>query len=287
MARTAAACSTPASGEAAAGTSVMQAAPRRTVGGQGLRHLRRGAGRGQPFEFSEREMVQALKLAGQQAPGLRGVGVQPAPYVDAVPGRRRPAEGRSGLGDLLFRLGEAASRAEDRQPAVAVPGSPPHGRLFLPADDDRHRRVRRGLDTGRGEPEELTGVIDRLAAGQRAQHVQALVHPAATGGRVDPAVADLAAVFAGHPDAERQPAGRQLADRGEGGGACVSRRIAASTATAAGSSIRSGSPYRTRERRPSSAPAFRIAARSSPFIAAGGCWLSLAGGVVWPHLLPW
>ena len=188
---------------------------RRTERGQVLRHLRRGPGRGQPFEFSEREMVQALELAGQQSPGLRAVGVQPAPHVDAVPGRRRPAEGRRGLGDLLFRLGEAASRAEDRQPAVAVPGGPPHGRLSLPADDDRHRRVRRGLDAGRGEPEELTGVIDGLAAGQRAQHVQALVHPAAAGRRVDPAVSDLAAVFAGHPDAERQPAGRQLADRGE------------------------------------------------------------------------
>ena len=58
-------------------------------------------------------------------------------------------------------------------------------------------------------------MIDRLAAGQRAQHLQALVHPAAAGGRVDPAVGDLAPVFAGHPDAERQPPGRQLADRGE------------------------------------------------------------------------
>jgi hypothetical protein len=53
------------------------------------------------------------------------------------------------------------------------------------------------------------------------------------------------------------------------GGAGVSRRIAASTATAAGSSIRSGSPCRARERRASSAPALRIAARPSASSLAG------------------
>ena len=51
------------------------------------------------------------------------------------------------------------------------------------------------------------------------------------------------------------------------GSAGVSRRIAASTATAAGSSIRSGSPCRVRERRASSAPAWRMAARSAALIA--------------------
>ena len=67
-----------------------------------------------------------------------------------------------------------------------------------------------------------------------------------------------------------------------GGGAGMSRRIAASIATAAGSSIRSGSPCRVRERRASSAPACRMAARSSALILAGGRWSSAA----WPHLLP-
>ena len=72
-----------------------------------------------------------------------------------------------------------------------------------------------------------------------------------------------------------------------GGGAGVSRRIAARIATAAGSSIRSGSPCCVRERRASSAPACRMAARSSALIPAGGCWSSLGGDVVWPHPLPW
>jgi hypothetical protein len=46
-------------------------------------------------------------------------------------------------------------------------------------------------------------------------------------------------------------------------GAGMSRRIAASLATAAGSSIRSGNPCSTRERRASSAPTCRMASRSS------------------------
>ena len=46
------------------------------------------------------------------------------------------------------------------------------------------------------------------------------------------------------------------------GGGRASRKSAASTATAAGSSIRSGKPCSARERRASSAPACRIAARS-------------------------
>ncbi len=68
-----------------------------------------------------------------------------------------------------------------------------------------------------------------------------------------------------------------------GRGAGMSRRIAASIATDAGSSIRSGSPCRVRERRASSAPACRMAARSSALIVAGGRWSS----VVCPHPLPW
>src|SRR5260370_23666957 len=91
---------------------------RRPVGGQGLRHLGRRAGRGQPFEFTEREMVQALELAGQQSSGLCGVGTEPAPHVDAEPGWRGAADGRRGLLDLLFRLGEAAGRAPKRPPAL-------------------------------------------------------------------------------------------------------------------------------------------------------------------------
>ena len=63
------------------------------------------------------------------------------------------------------------------------------------------------------------------------------------------------------------------------GGVGVSRRIVARTATAAGSSIRSGSPCSVRDCRASSAPACRMAARSSALIVAGGRWSS----VVWPH----
>jgi hypothetical protein len=58
-------------------------------------------------------------------------------------------------------------------------------------------------------------VVDGVPAGQRAQHLHALVQAAAPGGRVDPAVADLAAVLAADPGAEHQAAGGQLADRGE------------------------------------------------------------------------
>jgi hypothetical protein len=76
------------------------------------------------------------------------------------------------------------------------------------------------------------------------------------------------------------PSWRVLSLGGEGAG--TSRRIAASIATAAGSSIRSGSPCLARERRASSAPACRMAARSSALIVAGGRWAS----VVWPHPLP-
>ena len=73
------------------------------------------------------------------------------------------------------------------------------------------------------------------------------------------------------------------------GGAGVSRRIAASTATAAGSSMRSGSPCRARERRASSAPAWRMAARSPALIAtvAGRSRSSVLGGFVGHHPLPW
>ena len=67
-----------------------------------------------------------------------------------------------------------------------------------------------------------------------------------------------------------------------GRGAGMSRRIAASIATAAGSSIRSGSPCRVRERRAFSAPACRMAARSSALILVGGRWSSVAR----PHPLP-
>lgn len=70
-----------------------------------------------------------------------------------------------------------------------------------------------------------------------------------------------------------------------GRGAGMSRRIAVSTATAAGSSIRAGSPCRMRDRRASSAPAWRMAARSSALITAGRCSSSVGGGVVWPHRL--
>ncbi len=73
------------------------------------------------------------------------------------------------------------------------------------------------------------------------------------------------------------------------GGAGVWHMIAASTATAAGSSMRSGSPCRARERRAWSAPAWRMAARSAALIArvAGRSRSSVPGGVVGHHPLPW
>ena len=55
------------------------------------------------------------------------------------------------------------------------------------------------------------------------------------------------------------------------GGGRASRKSAASTATAAGSSMRSGKPCSARERRASSAPACRIAARSWSLSRCRGC----------------
>ena len=71
----------------------------------------------------------------------------------------------------------------------------------------------------------------------------------------------------------------QAAGRRAGG----SRSIAASRAAAAGSSMRSGSPWSARERRASAAPAARISSRSCSLsgLARGS---AAAGGVVWPHL---
>ena len=66
------------------------------------------------------------------------------------------------------------------------------------------------------------------------------------------------------------------------GGGRASRKSAASTATAAGSSIRSGKPCSARERRASSAPACRIAARSW---SLSGC-RALSPGVLVPSARP-
>src|ERR1019366_8665227 len=114
------------------------------------------------------------------------------PHVDAVQARNRPSELGRRLGDLLPGLGEPPGRAEDRQPAVAVAGGPPDGRVALPADDDRDRRARRRLEARGGELEELPLVVDGV-----------------------PAVADLAPVLTADPGAEHQAPGGQLADRGE------------------------------------------------------------------------
>jgi hypothetical protein len=63
--------------------------------------------------------------------------------------------------------------------------------------------------------EELPGVIDSLAAGERPHHGQGLVQPPAPGRRVHTAVADLCAVLAANPGAENQAPGRRLADGSE------------------------------------------------------------------------
>ena len=57
----------------------------------------------------------------------------------------------------------------------------------------------------------MTGV----AVGQAAQDLKAFVHPASARLRVDAADLDLVAVLAADPDAEREPAGRELRDRRE------------------------------------------------------------------------
>jgi hypothetical protein len=58
----------------------------------------------------------------------------------------------------------------------------------------------------------------------------------------------------------------------------MSRNIAASLAAAAGSSIRSGNPCSTRERRVSFAPASRMASRShGAMLRAPGNWPNLDG----------
>jgi hypothetical protein len=67
-------------------------------------------------------------------------------------------------------------------------------------------------------------------------------------------------------------------------GAGMSHMSAASLATAAGSSILSGSPCSVRERRASSAPAFRIASRSSSAMA--GCRTEVALSVLVASFVP-
>jgi hypothetical protein len=69
-----------------------------------------------------------------------------------------------------------------------------------------------------------------------------------------------------------------------GRGAGVSRRIAASLATAAGSSIRSGNPCLTRDRLASSAPALRTASRSWSVMA--GCGAGARRSVFVPSFVP-
>ena len=91
------------------------------------------------------------------------------------------------------------------------------------------------------------------------------------------------ALFRVYPDLRQSRGARssQAQDRGRGaepgrgGGAaqCGAARRGAARRGYPGSSIRSGSPCRTRERRASSAPVAPTASRSP----AVGCWLSLAG----------
>jgi len=69
-----------------------------------------------------------------------------------------------------------------------------------------------------------------------------------------------------------------------GRGAGMPCKIAASTATAAGSSIRSGNPCSTRERRASSAPAFLMASRSSSLRV--GCRAGMSRSALVPSSVP-
>ena len=69
-----------------------------------------------------------------------------------------------------------------------------------------------------------------------------------------------------------------------GRGAGMSRRIAASIATAAGSSIRSGNPCSIRERLASCAPASRMASRS--WWLRAGCRAGVARSVLVPSFVP-
>jgi hypothetical protein len=86
-------------------------------------------------------------------------------------------------------------------------------RIGSSSHDQRDRR--RGHDEGVDQREELAVERDRRAAGQAPQDPEALVHPASARLRVDAADLDLVGVLAADPDAECQPAGRELGDRGE------------------------------------------------------------------------
>ena len=65
------------------------------------------------------------------------------------------------------------------------------------------------------EREELAVEGDRRAFAEAAQDLQAFVHPASTRLRVHAADLDLVGVLAADPDAQREPAGCELRERGE------------------------------------------------------------------------
>ena len=116
---------------------------------------------------------------------------------------------------LIAHRGVPAGGDPDPEPAVAEPRGAADRRIRSSAHDERYRRRRRRQDQGVVEREELAVEGDRRAVGQASQDLKAFVHPASTRLRVDAADLDLVAVLAADPDAEREPAGRELRDRRE------------------------------------------------------------------------
>ena len=119
------------------------------------------------------------------------------------------------LGRLFDHRTESAWRHPDSQPAVTEPTGPAHRRVGSASDDDRYRFRRGGKNQRIVKAEELAVEADRRAVGQRAQDLQRLVHATSDGSRVHTTDFELVRILTTNPDAECQPARRQLGDAGE------------------------------------------------------------------------
>ena len=148
--------------------------------------------------------------------GGRDVVVDADPHVEGVEPVRHDATGvRRGDRHRLDRLGVAGGGHPDAEPAVAEPAGPPDRRVGAAADDDGDRYRRGGDDLGALQREERAVEVDRLAGEQLPDDLQCLVHPPATGCRIDAADLHLVAILATDADAEHEPARRQRGDIGK------------------------------------------------------------------------
>ncbi len=167
-----------------------------------------------PLERRERRRVERLHRRRERLARRLCRLAEPAPDVEAVLEVRGLTAGRRRqLGDLLRHRGEAARRHPDAQPAVAQQRGAVHRGPRAPGDRDADRRVGRREDQRVADVDELALQRGGLAAQQRSQERQALVHTPPARARVDAADLDLVAILAADARRQREPAGRELGDR--------------------------------------------------------------------------